>query len=243
MRTLVTGSTGFFGTWTAKALQGDVVLADRNNFREMLNGRYDYIYHFAPTPIESIIECAAKTHAKIFYASSGAVYGGLRVKVNEDHPTNPVTDYGIEKLRNELVLKKSGLKYCIGRLFTFCGQGMRDYFAITAFVKALKENKPLIVLSDPIRTYMYIEDAVRWIIYLTENETGVYNIGSEKEISIAKLALRVSSYCIPRCDIIRSEKKFHDPAPYYVPDCSKAHEVGLYEKYDLDYGLRKMING
>ena len=243
MRTLVTGSTGFFGTWTAKALQGDIVLADRNNFREMLNGRYDYIYHFAPTPIEPIIECAAKTHAKIFYSSSGAVYGGLKTRVSEEHPTNPVTDYGIEKLRNELVLKKSGLDYCIGRLFTFCGNGMRDYFAITAFVKALKDNKPLVVMSDSVRAYMYIEDAVRWIINLMDQENGVYNIGSEKEISIAKLALRVSSYCIPRCDIIRSEKKFNDPAPYYVPDCSKAHEVGLYEKYDLDYGLRKMING
>ena len=238
---LITGATGFFGTNTYKQLKGDVYLADRNNFREMLNGRYDYIYHYAPTPIEPIIECAAKTHAKIFYASSGSVYGGLKTRVNEDHPTNPVTDYGIEKLRNELVLKKSGLDYCIGRLFTFCGYGMRDYFAITAFVKALKENKPLVVMSDSVRAYMYIEDAVRWIIYLTENETGVFNIGSEKEISIPKLALRVSSYCIPRCDIIRSEKKFNDPAPYYVPDCSKAHELGLYEKYDLDYGLRKMI--
>ena len=143
-RVLITGARGFFGSWMAKALYNDciVVLADRTNINDMLLSKYDYIFHFAPTPIEPVIECAKKSNAKVLYASSGAVYGGLEEKVSETSPTNPKTDYGYEKLRSETVLRKSGLDYCTARLFTFCGTNMKNTFAITSFVDAIKNDRP-----------------------------------------------------------------------------------------------------
>jgi nucleoside-diphosphate-sugar epimerase len=241
---LITGADGFFGSWMCKALTDKcrLMASDRNSMNYSLGfGTYDYIFHFAPTPIEPVIECAKRSNAKILYASSGGVYGGARVKVDEDYPTNPITDYAHEKLRSENVIRKSGLDYCITRLFTFSGKGMKNNFAITSFVEAVKNNKPLVVMSQSVRTYMYIADAIVWLCKLMQSENGTYNVGSEREIKIDKLAMRVASYVIPPADILKSDKPFVDNAPYYVPDCSKARDLGLENHFTLEYAIRQML--
>ena len=244
-RVLVTGSSGFFGRWMISALYNDCDLFlakhDNNMGAILQGGGYDYIFHFAPTPIEPVIECAKRSNAKILYASSGAVYGGIQERVTEEHPTNPITDYGYEKLRSENVLKKSGLDYCIARLFAFCGAGMKNNFAITKFVEAAKTGKPLMVYGNPTRTYMYIVDAIEWLCKLMLSENGVYNVGGEKETTIRDLAKRVSTYKIPNAEILLSSKEFIQNANYYVPDCSKAHDLGLEQNFSLSYGIERMM--
>ena len=242
-RVLVTGATGFFGSWMFRAIapKCNLWVCGHDNLNDLLRLDFDYIFHFAPTPIEPVIECAKRSNAKILYASSGGVYGGARVKVDEEYPTNSITDYAHEKLRSENILLKSGLDYCIARLFTFSGKGMKNTFAITAFVDAVKNNKPLVVMSQSVRTYMYIADAIIWLCKLMQSENGVYNVGSEREIKINQLAMRVASYVIPPADILKSDKPFIDNAPYYVPDCSKARDLGLENNFTLEYAIRQML--
>lgn len=241
---LITGSTGFFGGWMVNGLHEkcrQVWGSNREGMNELFGMKWDYIFHFAPTPIEPVIECAKRSNAKILYASSGAVYGTLHEKATEDMYYNTRNDYAIEKARSEMVLMKSGLDYCIARLFAFCGTGMKNHFAITAFVDAVKNNRPLVVYSHSVRTYMYIADAIVWLCKLMLSENGVYNVGSEREIRIDQLAKRVASYVIPPAEVIESDKPFIDTQPYYVPDCSKARDLGLRQHFSLEYGIRQML--
>lgn len=246
-RVLVTGASGFFGQHISRALTGKCLLslAWRENYFTMLKGEYDYILHLAPVPIEPVIECAKQNMATVLYTSSGAVYGGMKQNCRETDPTFPKTDYGREKLRSEFVLKESGLDYRICRLFAFCGQGMRDYFAITAFVNAVKNNKPLVLFGGgmSIRSYLYIADAVAWMLnILLYGGRGIYNVGSERQISIKDLARMIADTRMPPAEIIEDKREFHDPAPYYVPNCSKAHAFGLFQWHDLEYGVKRMLN-
>lgn len=244
-RILVTGASGFFGTWLGRALNGrcTLTLADRAGYLPSLRHEYDFILHFAPVPIEPVLDCADRNGAVMLYASSGAVYGGVKRKVSEIDETFPKTDYGKEKLASEFALKESGLDYRICRLFTFCGPGMRDYFAITAFVNAVKRGKPLVLYGGgkSVRTYLYIADAVVWILNILLHGHGTYNVGSERETSIRELALYIASETLPRTEIIEDPRHFVDPAPYYVPDCERANHIGLVQWHDLDYGIREMI--
>jgi nucleoside-diphosphate-sugar epimerase len=241
---LITGANGFFGSWLTDAFYGkcNLVLANRDNLYDALKGEYDCIFHFAPAPIEPIMECA-KNGATVLYASSGAVYGGAQRKVSESDVAAPRTDYGIEKLRNELVLKNSNIDYRVARLFTFCGTRMKDQFAITTFVDALKAGSPLPVYNKgkTVRTYLYIIDAIIWLCEIVLRGHGIYNIGSERETTIMELAEQVCSFRIPKGEIYCNPKELIEPAPYYVPDCSKAHELGLYQWHNLEYGLRRML--
>ena len=239
-RVLITGATGFIGSWLAQvfAYQCELTLD-----RDFVDGEYDAIFHFAPTPIEPVIACAQKTNALVVYASSGAVYGGTPKQVTEDADTNPKTAYGIEKLRAEKLLIKSGLDYRILRLFTLAGQGLRNYFALTHFIEAVKTGKPMRVFGNgkQIRSYLYIADVLTWMLGIIDfGRPGIYNVGSERAISIGELAERVSDY-VHGHPIKYTQPYFVEPAPYYLPDCTKAREIGLHQRFDLEYSIRRMM--
>jgi len=243
-RILITGGTGFVGSWLTESLRyvTSVTSVGREYYDDALKGNYDLIFHCAPTPIEPILACAYRNGAKILFTSSGVVYGPLTTRAKESDPTNPKTQYALEKVRSEILLKNSGLDYVIARMFTFAGQGMRDKFAITAFVKAAREGKPINVFGDgkSIRSYLYAADLALWLITLMIDGKGIYNVGSEREISFYELAETVSDMSIPRTPIIMTKPDFIEPSRYYVPDCAKAHELGLKQNYSLEYAIKRM---
>lgn len=237
---LITGATGFLGSWLAEVLdhQCDLTLS-----RDFIDGDYETIFHFAPTPIEPVIESAKRTSATIVYASSGSVYGGIPKQVTEDAPTNPKTSYGMEKLRSEIMLEKSGLDYRAVRLFTLAGAGLRNHFALTAFIDAVKTGKPIQVFGNgkQIRSYLYIADVLTWILKIIDyGNPGVYNVGSERAISIGELADEVAGY-VHGHPIKYTQKYFVEPAPYYLPDCTKAHEIRVQQHFGLDYSIKRMM--
>ncbi len=235
---LITGASGFFGTWLTYALNGRCVLtlANRDNIKSCLRGEYDMIFHFAPCDIRPIIDCACGGKSKLLFTSSGAVYGTIYDRPREDAVLLGKTQYAVQKIRDEILLKGSGLEYVIARCFTFCGPHMRDLFAITAFVKAVQNGKPLMVLNRgvAVRSYLYAADLTVWLLTLMLKGDGVYNVGSERETTINELADMVASYATPKADVEYSTKEFIEPAPYYVPDCGKARRLGLAQWHDLE---------
>jgi len=239
-RVLITGATGFIGSWLAQvfAYQCSLTLD-----RDFVDGEYDAIFHFAPTPIEPVIECAKKTNALVVYTSSGAVYGGVPKQVDEDAEIQPKTAYGIEKAHAEKLLAESGLDYRILRLFTLSGPGMRNLVAITHFIEAVKSDKPMRVFGNgkQIRSYLYIADVLGWMLLIIDfGRQGIYNVGSEQAISIGELADRVSDY-VHGHPIKHVQPYFVEPAPYFLPDCTKAREIGLHQRFDLEYAIRRMM--
>jgi nucleoside-diphosphate-sugar epimerase len=66
-------------------------------------------------------------------------------------------------------------------------------------------------------------------------------VGSERETTIKELAELVASFTIPHAKIVNDPKPFVEPAPYYVPDCRKAHKLDLYQWHDIEYSVRRMM--
>ena len=246
-RVLITGGTGFVGSWLKESLRytAKVTSVGRDGYEDALKGDYDLIFHCAHAPIEPVLACAYRGGAKVLFTSSGAVYGPLTTRAKENDLTNPKTQYAVSKVRDEILLKNSGLDYVIARLFAFAGQGMRDYFAVTAFVNAARAGKEIKVFGDgqSIRSYMYAADLALRLLLLMAKVNGIYNVGSERETSICELARMVSDLSIPRTPITSTQPDFIDPARYYVPDCSKAHKLGLKQIHSLEHAVRRMIDG
>jgi UDP-glucose 4-epimerase len=126
----------------------------------------------------------------VWVSSGGTVYGHAhQVPLTEEHPTNPVSPYGITKLAIE---KYAHLYHCTAQLPIVCvrpsnayGEGQRVYtgqgFVGTA-IASLLDHRTLDLFGDEgtIRDYLHVQDIARGIIAaLLDGQVGqVYNLGS-----------------------------------------------------------------
>ncbi|QBR83791.1 NAD-dependent epimerase/dehydratase family protein [Legionella israelensis] len=139
---------------------------------------------------------------KLVYASTSAVYGDNQdLPLSESASPRPTSMYGVTKLCNEVYARVMNINFnlpSIGlRLFNVYGPGQRisnsESGVITLFKEALSEQRPLMVYGDGSQTrdFIYIDDVVDALIAaaITPREhTGIYNICSQKSISILELA-------------------------------------------------------
>lgn len=126
----------------------------------------------------------------VWVSSGGTVYGHAhQIPLTEDHPTNPVSPYGITKLAIE---KYAHLYHCTAQLPIICvrpsnayGEAQRVYagqgFVATA-IASLLDYRTLDLFGDAgtIRDYLHVKDVARGIVAaLIDGKAGqVYNIGS-----------------------------------------------------------------
>ena len=134
---------------------------------------------------------ASKSTAKIIFASSRFVYGKIEYNpVDEKHPFNCLSIYGIHKLAGEKYYRfyhdAYGLKTLSMRIANPYGprQQMRHskYGIVNWFIKLALQRKPVTIYSDGLqqRDYIYNSDLAAAALALalspgTEGE--VYNLG------------------------------------------------------------------
>ncbi len=96
----------------------------------------------------------------------------------------------------------------------------------------------------PIRSYLDCDELAKWfaVLLLESPENEIYNLGSDKTISIYELAETVAK--LSPVPIIINSKTHTDnsvPAPRYVPDISKIKEkFGLKPEIPLEESLKKI---
>lgn len=141
--------------------------------------------------------CICKNIKKvIFISSGGTVYGkDIKCPIKEDSQTNPINSYGLQKLSIEKMLyvynQSFGLNYSIIRLSNPYGPYQRpngQLGVITTFLYNALKGIDINVYGDGsvVRDFIYIDDAVRAIKLIMENECKykIYNVGSGYGISI-----------------------------------------------------------
>lgn len=135
---------------------------------------------------------------KIVYASSSAVYGEPQyLPLDEEHPINPISQYGVSKhtVEHYLYLYNVlyGLDYVALRYANVYGP--RQNPAAEAGVVAIFTGKLLAGEQPTIfgsghnsRDYVYVGDVARAnILAMEPTKSGVYNIGTGKETSVQRI--------------------------------------------------------
>lgn len=190
----------------------------------------------------------------IFASTGGAIYGEqICFPASEDHPSQPLSPYGISKLCAENYLKffnvQYGLSTTILRYSNVFGphQNPHGEAGVVAIFceKLLKKQKPVICGDgEQTRDFISVRDVAQAnLIALHSNCTGTFNVGTGKETSINSLTdclLGISGKNIvadhgsarsgeQRRSVIDS-KKFYDCFGW-KPEISL--EQGLVETYDF----------
>lgn len=129
-------------------------------------------------------------HRIVFASSGGTVYGVPRsVPISEDHPTHPITSYGIGKLTIEKYLELyrhlHGVDYCVLRIANPFGERQRvatGQGAVTTFLHRAHRGEPIEIWGDGkvVRDYLYVGDVVDALARAMDHrgERRVLNIGS-----------------------------------------------------------------
>lgn len=163
------------------------------------NPRYDIASNVIPTLHLLQAAKAAGVRKIIFFSSGGTVYGiPQTIPIAEDHPTNPICSYGIQKLTIEKYLQLyhqlHGLDYAIMRISNVYGERQRPLAsqgAVTVFLHKALHREPIEIWGDGsvTRDYIHISDVVRVIPLLVrhEGEPRLFNIGSGRGRSLLDL--------------------------------------------------------
>jgi len=149
---------------------------------------------------------AAAGIKKFVYVSSAAVYGDPRhLPVNEGHPKNPKSFYGVSKLSAEQYVQAfgecRGLRFVIVRPFNFYSpraDPKSPYSGVvTKFVEWAKGGRPLLIEGDgdQTRDFIHAKDVARMIRMVAESPANdlILNCGSGRGTSISVLAETLSS--------------------------------------------------
>lgn len=135
---------------------------------------------------------------KIVYASSAAVYGEPQyLPINEIHPTEPLSPYGVSKLTAEQYIKmyarEHGFSYSLLRYANIYGvrQDPRgEGGVISILVDKVLGQQTFTVFGDGSQTrdYVYVTDAAKAnVVALDTKQNGIYNIGTGKRTSLLDL--------------------------------------------------------
>jgi UDP-glucose 4-epimerase len=185
----------------------------------------------------------------IFASSGGTVYGPPQtVPITEDHPTEPITSYGIVKLAVEKYLgfyhHLHGLDYAALRVSNPYGPyqnptGQQGVVAV--FLQSLHAGRPITVWGDGnvVRDYLYVADLVDALTLAAQTECSqkIFNIGSGRGTSLNELVALMAEVTGERPEMEYLRGRALD-VPANVLDVSRARsELGWSPKIGLAEGV------
>jgi UDP-glucose 4-epimerase len=194
----------------------------------------DITSNLEPT-VRLVDECHhAGVQRVVFLSSAGTVYGAAEYSpVDEAHPTNPISAYGITKLAAEKYLHLYhhlyGLDYVVLRPSVPYGPGQdprKRQGAISVFLYRLSKGRPIEIWGDGsiVRDYFYIDDLIAAIISAASSDITherVFNIGGGRGYSLCQL-IQVIEEVTGRRAVVDYQAGRRFDVPEMVLDTSRA---------------------
>lgn len=188
----------------------------------------------------------------VFVSSAGTIYGRpIHVPIAEDHPTVPISDYGISKLAAELYMayyyRSHGIDIRVARVSNVYGAGQKPGLgAVNTFLRKALANEKIVIWGDGknIRDYIFVSDLTRALIKLGEadlekaDELPLFNIGSGSGLSLNELLQTISKITHRELDVEYTAARGFD-VPISVCDIDRAKKsLGWEPTVRIDDGIR-----
>ncbi len=200
---------------------------------------------------QKMLEISRKLNSPFLFLSSSHVYGiPQKLPITEEHPKNPTSIYGDNKLAAEELChtysQLHGLDTIILRLFSVYGPNSPTHLVTNRIISQLiSSNKIELGNLHTKRDFIYVDDVVRAIEISLKNmnKFNVFNVGSEKSHSILEICNMLKEITGQNFEIksIKSKKRQND-IPEIVSDSSKLKHFGWTPKTTLKEGLTLTVN-
>ena len=145
--------------------------------------------------VKWLAEIASEINVHIVHISTDFIFDGKQGYYKETDEPNPLSYYGLSKLKSEQVLENSTIDYTILRTILVFGKVFdMSRSNIVLFVKdMLSKGKEVTMITDQFRMPTYVEDlAMACKISIDKKATGVFNISSNELLSIYEIAQQIA---------------------------------------------------
>jgi UDP-glucose 4-epimerase len=186
--------------------------------------------------IQLLESCVQAGVRKVVFASSGGTVYGVpkETPIREEHPTEPISSYGIVKLAIEKYLHLFwhlyGLDYAALRISNPYGPYQNpagQQGVISVFLNRLYRGEPITIWGDGsvVRDYLYVSDVIEALELAggEERDHKVFNIGSGVGVSLNEL-LHLVAEVVGECPKVEYMPGRALDVPASVLEVSRAEE-------------------
>jgi UDP-glucose 4-epimerase len=188
---------------------------------------------------------------KIVYASSAAVYGEPQyLPIDENHPINPQSPYGVSKFTVELYLKAAqelyGIDYTILRYANVYGprqnaKGEGGVVAIFSEKIANGEIPTIFGDGEQTRDFVYVTDVAEAnVMAIHEGRNQIFNISTNSITNINYLFKLISNTFHKEITPIYKEKRKGDIKSSVLNNKSSKENLNWKPKISIEQGINKI---
>jgi|TARA_B110000261_G_scaffold141138_1_gene161605 nucleoside-diphosphate-sugar epimerase len=197
--------------------------------------------------VRYICELVEGSNVKVVYPNTNSGYGiGVDGECTEESPLNPLSHYGVTKVKAESeVLKIGGISVRLATVFGTSPRMRMDLLVNEFVYKALTDKYITIFEKNFVRNYIHIRDVANVFLFMIEDyETHsgeVFNVGLStanlsKQQLVEKIQEYISDFAVTYSDY------FEDPDKRdYIVSNQKIEDAGWYPEYSLDDGIEELI--
>jgi dTDP-4-dehydrorhamnose reductase len=189
--------------------------------------------------VRYLADISKEINAHLIHISTDFIFNGTQGYYKETDTPDPLSYYGLSKLKSEEVLNKSSIDFTILRTILVYGKvnnlGRNN---IVLWVREmLQNNKEVNIIVDQFRMPTYVEElAMACKISIDKKAKGIFNISSNELLSIFEIAQQIAEVFGLNKDLIKpistatlNQKAARPPKTGF--DLTKTNqELGFYPK-------------
>lgn len=199
----------------------------------------------------NVLECCRDFGVtKIIYASSAAVYGNPQyLGVDEAHPVNPISFYGISKHTPEHYIKTFsdlyGLKYTILRYANVYGvrqDPKGEGGVVSIFLDKLLRGQQPTIFGDgeQTRDFIYVKDiAAANLAALDKGDGEIINISTNLPVTVNELFRQMKRILASSLEVAYGPERKGDILHSYLNNEKAYNRIGWKPRYTLEQGLEE----
>jgi dTDP-4-dehydrorhamnose reductase len=148
------------------------------------------------TVVRWLSEVCESQGTHLIHISTDFIFDGKKGDYKETDSPNPLSNYGVSKLKSEQLLAVSRARSTILRTILVYGKvyDMSRSNIVLWVKKMLEERKEITIVEDQFRAPTYVDDlALACKIAMDKNAFGIFNICSKEVLSVYEIAKQIAS--------------------------------------------------
>lgn len=131
----------------------------------------------------NMVKACEKIDSKLIYVSTDFVFDGTEGSYKETDKTNPISYYGLSKLKGEEFVQESDIKSAIVRVSVLYGWH-ENFNYVMWVIDELKKGNNINIVTDEYNSPTYAENAAEAILKIfSKNKEGIYHIAGDERIN------------------------------------------------------------